>query len=233
MNEGLLLNNFLWSMKEEKQKLIYALIIPVGLLFIMWMVKLVEYSFDVSFANYGNYPLDLKGVQGIILMPFIHGSWDHLMANSVSFLVLSTALFYFYRDISVRVLIGIWVLSGIWVWFGGRPSWHIGASGLIYGLSSYIFFSGIIRKDKRLAALALIVTFLYGSLIWGVFPDFFPKEKQISWEGHLGGAVAGLIMAVYYRNSGPKEKQFSWEYDDDDDEENEQAYWNIKNSSHT
>jgi len=221
-------------MKEEKQKLIYALLIPVGLLFIMWVVKLIEYSFDVSFVNLGNYPLDLKGLQGIFLMPFLHGSWDHLMANSVSFLVLSTALFYFYRDISVRVLFGIWILSGIWVWFGGRPSWHIGASGLIYGLSSYIFFSGVIRKDKRLAALALIVTFLYGSLIWGVFPDFFPKEKHISWEGHLGGAIAGLIMAIYYRNSGPKQKQFSWEFEDDEEEdENEKPYWDIKNSSHT
>jgi len=221
-------------MKEEKQKLIYALIIPVGLLFVMWLVKFIEYSFDISFANFGNYPLDLKGIQGIVLMPFIHGSWDHLMANSVSFLVLSSALFYFYRDVSLRVMLGIWVLSGIWVWFGGRPSWHIGASGIVYGLSSFLFVSGIIRKDKRLAALALIVTFLYGSLIWGVFPDFFPKEKHISWEGHLGGAIAGLIMAVYYRNSGPKEKQFSWEFEDDESEDDDDnTYWNIKNTTYT
>ncbi len=220
-------------MKEEKRKLITALIIPFSLLFIMWMVKLIEYIFGVSFADYGNYPLDIKGLQGILLMPFIHGSWDHLMANSVSFLVLSSALFYFYSNISMRVLIGIWVLSGIWVWFGGRPSWHIGASGIIYGLSSFLFFSGIIRKDSRLAALALIVTFLYGSLIWGVFPDFFPKEKHISWEGHLGGAVAGFILAVYYRHSGPKQKQYSWELEDDEDDDYK-AYWNInENSSHT
>ncbi len=220
-------------MKEEKRKLIIALIIPFSLLFIMWMVKLIEYIFGVSFADYGNYPLDIKGLQGIILMPFIHGSWDHLMANSVSFLVLSSALFYFYSNISMRVLIGIWVLSGIWVWFGGRPSWHIGASGIIYGLSSFLFFSGIIRKDSRLAALALIVTFLYGSLIWGVFPDFFPKEKHISWEGHLGGAVAGFILAAYYRHSGPKQKQYSWELEDEDDDDYK-AYWNInENSSHT
>ncbi len=222
-------------MKEEKRKLIIALIIPFSLLFIMWMVKLIEYIFGVSFADYGNYPLDIKGLQGILLMPFIHGSWDHLMANSVSFLVLSSALFYFYSNISMRVLIGIWVLSGIWVWFGGRPSWHIGARGIIYGLSSFLFFSGIIRKDSRLAALALIVTFLYGSLIWGVFPDFFPKEKHISWEGHLGGAIAGFILAVYYRHSGSKQKQFSWELEDEEDNDaDEQAYWNIKkNSSHT
>ena len=223
-------------MKEEKKKFISSLIIPFGLLFIMWGVKLIEYGFDISLASFGNYPLDLKGVKGIVLMPFVHGSWSHLLANTVPFLVLSTALFYFYRSISIRVLIGIWVLSGIWVWFGGRPSWHIGASGVIYGISSFLFFSGMIRKDTRLAALALIVAFLYGSMIWGVFPDFFPKEKNISWEGHLGGGVAGLILALYYRNSGPKRKQYSWELEDEqpENDDDEPAYWEVKqNSSHT
>lgn len=216
-------------MSKEKKKFIYSLLIPIGLLFIMWMVKIIEYSFNISLASYGNYPLDIKGVKGIILMPFIHGDWDHLIANSVPFLILASALFYFYSSISVRVLVGIWFLSGLWVWFGGRPSWHIGASGLIYGLSGFLFFSGLIRKDTRLAALALIVTFLYGSLIWGAFPDFFPKEKNISWEGHLGGAVAGLVLALYYRKSGPKRKQYSWELEDETDEQDdEQAYWNIK-----
>ncbi|HJN05444.1 MAG TPA: rhomboid family intramembrane serine protease [Bacteroidales bacterium] len=216
-------------MSKEKRKFIYSLLIPIGLLFIMWMVKIIEYSFNISFVNFGNYPLDIKGVKGIFLMPFIHGDWDHLIANSVPFLILSSALFYFYSSISVRVLVGIWFLSGIWVWFGGRPSWHIGASGLIYGLSSFLFVSGLIRKDTRLAALALIVTFLYGSLIWGAFPDFFPKEKNISWEGHLGGAIAGLVLALYYRNSGPKRKQYSWELEEETDEENDdKAYWKIK-----
>ncbi len=214
-------------MKEEKQKLLSSILIPITLLFVMWMVKVVEYGFDISFVNYGNYPLEIKGLQGIFLMPFIHGSWDHLMANSVSFVVLLSALFYFYRNISIRVLIGIWILSGIWVWFGGRPSWHIGASGVIYGLASFLFLSGVIRKDTRLAALALIVTFMYGSLIWGAFPDFFPKEKHISWEGHLGGIVSGIIMAVFYRNSGPKQKQYSWEIEDEDEyDDDENAYWN-------
>ena len=169
-------------------------------------------------------------MQGILLMPFIHGSWDHLLANTVPFFILCTALFYFYQKISFRVLIGIWILSGIWVWFGGRPSWHIGASGIIYGLSSFIFVSGLVRRDNRLAALALIVTFLYGSLVWGVFPDFYPREKNVSWEGHLGGAVAGIIMAIYYRKSGPKRKIYSWELEDDD-AILEEEYWNTTDTS--
>lgn len=216
-------------MTIEKKKFVFSLIVPTSIVLVMWVVKLIEVGFDIRFVNYGTYPLDIKGLVGILLMPFIHGSWDHLIANTVPFFVMGTALFYFYRSISFRVLIGIWLLSGIWVWFGGRPSWHIGASGIIYGLSSFIFVSGIIRSDSRLAALALIVTFLYGSLIWGVFPEFFPKEKNISWEGHLGGAIAGLIMAIYYRNSGPTPKQYSWELEaEPEDEEDENAYWKVK-----
>ncbi|PJB58339.1 MAG: rhomboid family intramembrane serine protease [Bacteroidetes bacterium CG_4_9_14_3_um_filter_41_19] len=163
------------------------------------------------------------------MMPFIHGGWSHLMANTVPFLVLSTALFYFYREISWKVLIGIWLLSGMWVWFGGRPSWHIGASGVIYGLSAFLFLSGIIRDVKGLAALSLIVAFLYGSMIWGVFPDFFPKEKNISWEGHLGGLVSGVIMALYYRTQGPQRRKYSWELEDEE-EEDPNPYWR---STHT
>ncbi len=218
-------------MKEEKKKFISSLLIPMGLLFVMWIIKVIETCFDISLSNLGVYPLEIKGVTGIVLMPFVHGSWSHLLANTIPFLILASALFYFYSNISLRVFLGIWVLSGIWVWFGGRSSWHIGASGVIYGISSFLFVSGIIRKDTRLAALALIVAFLYGSMIWGVFPDFFPKEKNISWEGHLGGAVAGLILALYYRNSGPKPKQYSWELEDDSvDDDSELNYWK---SDHT
>ena len=158
-------------------------------------------------------------------MPFVHGGFKHLIANSFPFLILGTALFYFYREISLKVLIGIWLLSGIWVWFGGRDSWHIGVSGVIYGLSSFLFFSGLIRKNVQLSALALVVAFLYGSMIWGIFPDFFP-EKNISWEGHLGGLVAGIILAFYYRKSGPQRKRYSWEFEDDDEDDDENSYWN-------
>jgi membrane associated rhomboid family serine protease len=139
---------------------------------------------------------------------------------------LATALFYFYRDISLKVLLGIWLLSGIWVWFGGRESWHIGASGVIYGLSSFLFFSGLIRKNTQLAALAMVVAFLYGSMVWGIFPDFIPREN-ISWEGHLGGFVSGIILAFYFRKTGPKPKRYSWEFEEESDEDDdENAYWN-------
>lgn len=219
-------------MLKEKKRFIAALLPPIYLLGLMWLIKLIEVIFSVDFVFLGVYPLTIKGLPGMLLMPFIHGSFSHLMANSVSFIVLSTALFYFYREISWKVLLGIWVLSGMWVWFGGRPSWHVGASGVIYGLSAFLFFSGVIRKVKGLAALSLMVAFLYGSMIWGVFPDFFPKEKNISWEGHLGGAVAGIIMAIYYRKQGPQPRKYSWDLEEEIEEEDEDddPYWK---SNHT
>ncbi len=218
------------NMNQEKKKFINAVFLPFILLAIMWLIKLAETAFGIKLVFLGIQPLSFNGLQGILLSPFIHGDFEHLMANSIPFLVLGTALIYFYRGISIKVLIGIWFLSGVWTWFGGRESWHIGASGIIYGLSSFLFFSGVIRKDSRLAALALIVAFLYGSLIWGVFPDFLPK-KNISWEGHLGGFVSGIIMAIYYRKSGPQPRKYSWDYEEEDEDEegDENAYWKKPN----
>jgi membrane associated rhomboid family serine protease len=218
-------------MTEERKKFVNALFLPSLLMAIMWLIKITEALFNIDLGFLGVHPLSINGLQGILFMPFVHGGFNHIMANTVPFLVLGTALVYFYSGISTRVLIGIWIISGIWTWFGGRDSWHIGASGIIYGLSSFLFFSGIIRKDNRLAALSLIVAFLYGSLIWGVFPDFFPK-KNISWEGHLGGLVSGVIMAIYYRKSGPQPKKYSWDLEDEDDntdEDDDDAYWKKPN----
>ena len=221
--------------KAEKKKITTALTIPGILLAIMWLVRIFETLFHVNLGFLGVHPLHTDGIPGILLYPFIHGSFKHLLANSVPFLILGTALFYFYGKIAFKVFVSIWLLSGIWVWFGGRDSYHIGASGVVYGLSSFLFVSGIIRKNTHLAALSLIVAFLYGGLIWGIFPELFPHEN-ISWEGHLGGLVAGIIFAFYYKNEGPQRRMYSWDYeeeDDDDDDDDSNAYWKRPNTSTT
>jgi membrane associated rhomboid family serine protease len=218
----------------EKKKFLNAMFVPALLLVIMWFVKLSEWLFRINLAFLGVHPLHADGIAGIFLYPFLHGSFSHIMANSVPFFVLATALFYFYKDIAVKVLVSVWILSGIWIWFGGRgDSYHIGASGVIYGLSSFLFVSGIIRKNTHLAALSLIVAFLYGGLIWGIFPEFFPKEN-ISWEGHLGGLVSGIIFAFYYKNEGPQAKKYSWDFEEEEeDNDDEDAYWKRPNTSTT
>jgi membrane associated rhomboid family serine protease len=209
----------------EKQKFYHSLIFPFFFLLLIWLVKIVEVLFNLDFSHFGVYPLTTKGLIGIFTSPLIHGSFSHLFANSFPLFVLSVTLFYFYKKIAYRVFFLIYLITGIWVWFGAREAFHIGASGVVYGLAAFLFVSGLIRKNPRLLAITLIVTFLYGSMIWGIFPDFFP-EKNISWESHLMGLVAGLILAFYYRKTGPQPKRYEWEDDDDDDDEN--AYWKIR-----
>jgi len=182
-------------------------------------VKALEVILDISFAEYGLYPMQWKGIYGIFTMPFIHAGWNHLFANSIPLFLLAAFLFYSYREIAWKVLILIYVISGLWVWFlGAQGSLHIGASGVVYGLAAFLFTSGIIRREIKLMAITLLVAFLYGGLIWGVFPQFFPKER-ISWEGHLMGLLAGTILAIYFRKVGPQRPRYDWEDEDDDDNE--------------
>ena len=215
-------------MNAENKELLKNLYFPAMIILIIWMVKLVEFVFDIDFAFLGILPLNYNGLIGIITAPLIHSDLDHLIANSIPLFVLGASLFYFYRQIAYKIFFLIYLLTNVWVWFLARgEAYHIGASGLIYGLAAYLFVSGLVRKNPRLMAITLIITFLYGSMIWGVFPEFFP-EKNISWESHLMGLVAGLVLALLYRNEGPKAKVYHW---DDEDLDDDDPYWEVKDSS--
>ncbi|RLD81945.1 MAG: rhomboid family intramembrane serine protease [Bacteroidetes bacterium] len=214
-------------MSSEKNKLFYSLFFPGLFLLVIWIVGLAEYFLDVRFVEYGLYPRSWEGAVGILTSPLIHADFNHLFANSVPLFVLGASLFYFYRSIALRVFLLIWLFSNIWVWGIGREAFHIGASGLVYGLAAFLFVSGLIRKEPRLMAISMFVAFLYGSLIWGIFPDLFP-EKNISWEGHLMGMLAGVIFAIYFRKQGPQKRRYSWEIEGEDDEDVEgPAYWKV------
>lgn len=213
-------------MESEKSKLFYSLFFPVVFLLLIWTVSLVEYLAGTSFAQYGLYPRTLDGALGIITSPLIHADWNHLFANSVPLFVLGASLFYFYRRIALQVFILIWLFGNIWLWGIGREAYHIGASGLVYGMAAFLFVSGLIRKEPRLMAISLLVAFLYGSFIWGIFPELFP-DKNISWEGHLMGMLAGVIFAIYYRKKGPQKKRYSWDFEEEDDDDDGPAYWKV------
>ncbi len=212
---------------QERIKVIGSLIFPTIVVVIMWLVKVAELVFDTSFATWGIFPGKLSGLPGVLFSPFIHGNIAHLSANTVPIWVLASALIFFYREIAWKVLLLVYVVTGIWVWSWARESYHIGMSGIIYGLAAFLFFSGIFRRESRLMAISFLVSFLYGSLIWGIFPQLFPKEN-ISWESHLMGLVAGLAIAVFYRKEGPQPKKYSWEFEEDDNiaEDDPNAYWN-------
>ena len=197
--------------KSEKRRLKFSLIPPVFFLLIMWIVKIIEYTLDYNWFVYGILPLKLKNLTGIIFSPFLHGDFDHLISNSVPFLFLGTALFYFYRDFAYKVFFLIYILSGLWVWVAAREAYHIGASGMVYGLASFLFFSGLIHKNRALASLSLIIVFLYGSMVWGVLPI----KDGVSWESHLFGAVTGLILTLAYARKSPFSFQIKKEITDD------------------
>lgn len=166
----------------------------------MWFEKLIEILFETDFSFLGIYPLSIKGLPGIIFSPFIHGDFRHLYSNSIPLLFLGTALFYFYSEPALKIWVWNFFLTGLFVWLTGRDAWHIGASGIVYGLTAFLFFSGIIRRYYRLTALSLLVVFLYGSMVWGMFPGIY---QDVSWESHMMGFVSGIILAIWYRHEGP------------------------------
>lgn len=204
-------------MSQEKRKLLNSLISPSLFILLIWVIKLGELATDTSLSFLGVYPLHAKGLLGIVTGPMIHGDMEHLMANTIPLFILGGSLFYFYKDIALKTILLIALITGLSVWIGGREAYHIGASGLVYGLASFLFLSGIIRWEPRLLAITMLVAFLYGSLVWGIFPDFFP-EKNISFEGHFWGLVSGALLAVYYKKEGPQRKRYDWEDEEDEEE---------------
>lgn len=197
---------------SEKQKIFRSILYPSLFVSILWAVKFFERAFNVDLIQFGLYPRSWQGAIGIITCPLIHSSFAHLFSNSVPLLVLGAMTFYFYRPIAFSVFFWVYLMSGIWLWAAGRSAYHVGASGLVYGFASFLFFSGIFRKEKTLMVLSLLVVFLYGSLVWGIFPI----DPQISWESHLLGSLAGIITAFYYRKEGPQAKKFAWEEEPED-----------------
>ncbi len=206
-------------MKEENQ-LKYSskvFIIPFLFVFVIWLVYWIEIKFGFNFNKFGVLPRKITGLKGILSSPFIHSDTNHLFNNSVPLFVLSACLFYFYEEVALKVLVYGGLATGFLTWIIARESYHIGASGIVYLLFSFIFFSGIIKKYYRLVAVSLITIFLYGSMIWYVLPI----KEGMSWEGHLSGFIMGLILSIVYRKRGIIKKKFEFtrtEFDDMFDE---------------
>lgn len=176
-----------------------------------WGIFLTDHFAHLDLYKYGISPRSASGLRGILFAPILHGDFNHILSNTLPMLVLGSMLFYFYKPIAWPVFWWIYFISGVWLWIGGRNSdtivnYHFGASLLIYGLSTFLFFSGIFRKHKQLMVVSAIVVFLYGSITWGMFPF----DTSVSWEGHLFGAIAGVLVAYNYRKEGPQKQEYQW-----------------------
>ncbi|MBN2349975.1 MAG: rhomboid family intramembrane serine protease [Bacteroidales bacterium] len=202
---------------EEKKRVYLSLVFPALFLVLIWIIYGIGIYLQTDLSFLGIFPLNVKSLPGILTSPFIHADIRHLVNNSVPVFVLSWGLFYFYNKIAYKVFFLIYFMTGLWVWFGARHAYHIGASGIIYGLGAFIFFSGIIRKNINLLAISLLVTFLYGSMVWGIFP----YKQEISWESHLLGGIAGFILAIYFRNEGPASTIDKWKQQEPEEDEEE------------
>lgn len=168
-------------------------LLPVLFLLVIWGVFWLDWSYFLELRRFGVFPRTMTGLRGIVCSPFIHGGLKHIYNNSVAIFVLLLMMQYFYKKQTWAVLIFGILFSGLGTWLIGRESYHIGASGLIYVLVSFMFFKGIQTRYFRLVSLSLVIVVLYGSMLWYIFPDV---EDSISWEGHLSGFVTGFVLSL-------------------------------------
>lgn len=169
-----------------------------GFTLLLWLVRAVEWGTATNFGSLGIFPRHASGMVGILTAPLVHGDFVHLLSNTFPILLLLTAVFFIYPKIALQVFAAIYLITGFWVWIAAREAYHIGASGLVYGLAAFLFFSGVFRRDVRAMAVALAIVFLYSGMLQGLLPG---TDASISWESHLLGAAAGVFCSFYYRQS--------------------------------
>ena len=192
---------------------------------LLWVIKSAEELFGFDIRILTIQPGEISGLLGIIFAPLLHGSWNHLAANSLPLLLLGGLQAYGYPESKWKTLLVIWLVSGIGVWLFGRPSYHLGASGLTTGLFYYLFIASIIRRDRVSIALMCIAVFMYGSILLGILP----WDPKISFEAHFFGAVGGVLSAMLYREHDPKPKRkvYDWEKEDDSNDAEKDEYWKM------
>ncbi len=193
--------------------------VSVAFALVLWLVKILEVILGFDAFEYGVFPGRLSGLPGILTSPFVHSSFTHLVSNTPSIVILGTALLYGYPK-SARAAIPVLVVAtGLGVWLFGRESYHVGASGLTFGVMFFVFAIGVLRWDRQAIGLSLVVFLLYGGMVWGLIP----RDMQISYESHLSGAITGLILAFLLRGADPPppRRRYSWE--DEADETTGQA----------
>ena len=191
-----------------KKKFRESLLLPFWLIAFLWLIQLFQSLTGVSLGTYGVFPRESFGLRGILFSPLIHSGWPHLLSNTPPLFMLSAIVLFFYRRVAIQGFIMIYLLTGVAVWLFARDNaFHIGASGVIYGLVAFVFWNGIFRRNLKSIVLALIVVFYYGSMFMGILPN---GEPNISWESHLLGGLVGIFTSFWFKNSIER-ATYSWE----------------------
>lgn len=194
---------------------------PLGFTLLIILLYALFYPY-AAYTTYGIYPRTFSGLQGILFSPLVHGSWGHVLSNALPMAILGSFLFTNYRAIAYKVFFLIYLLTGIWVWMFARESYHIGASGVLYGLWSFILISGFLRRRNELIVLSFLTAFLYGGMFWGLFPI----QQEVSFEAHISGMLAGVMCAIYYLRQGPQQPKYVWP-EEDELPDSPEAPWNL------
>ncbi len=220
------------ELKQERQKLLNSIVYPTLFILLLWFIHGIQVYENLSFAPYGLNPRVWSGLLGIITAPLIHHDWEHLISNTMPTWFLLSGLCYYYQNKSLPIFLFIYFASGIWAWVFARSAYHIGASGLVYGLIFFLIVSALIKRERKMMFFSFLIIFLYGSVIWGFFPEFFPG-KNISWECHLTGALAGIVAAFYFKKDGPQSPEFPQDDDDNENNTDDPPYWMVDTKNET
>lgn len=201
---------------EDVRRLRRAFFVALSFTVLLWLIKVSDIIFNLDLVQYGVFPRRLSGLQGVVWAPLLHGSLSHVFSNTAPLIILGTTLLYGYPKSAKIVIPFIYSVSGLAVWLIARSSYHIGASGLVFGMMFFVFTIGILRWDKRAITLSLLVFFLYGGMIWGIFPS----SSGVSFESHLAGAAIGILLAFRLKayDPIPPPARYSWEDEEQDSE---------------
>ncbi|GAA4438188.1 hypothetical protein GCM10023188_33250 [Pontibacter saemangeumensis] len=164
------------------------------------LIGLLSYLTEANLTWLGVLPRNFFGLIGIVTSPLIHGDLLHLLSNAFPLVLLSGFILFLHRRVATRVFLLVYLLSGILTWLIGRQAYHVGASGIVYGLAGFLLFNGFLRQNRSAMAVSLAVLFLYSGLFYGLFPN----EERVSWEGHVAGLLSGLVAAMVYGEGNPK-----------------------------
>jgi membrane associated rhomboid family serine protease len=184
-------------MSKDITGFMYKIRFPVIIILLLWAIEAGEHLFGLHLQVLGIFPREWSGLPGIFTGPLVHGSWGHLASNTMPLLVLTSIVVLFYPKVAWQSFFTIFIGTGFMVWLFARPSFHIGASGVVYGLIAFVFWTGVFKKNVKSIVLALIVLTLYAGSVESMFPN---TEKNISWESHLFGAIVGLVTAFIFKN---------------------------------